>query len=71
MLIGLVSLPVIAPLALALWQEWGWLALLFSPVALGYGGLLFWFSLRFASQRAVEREPEILLATKPKDKGNK
>jgi hypothetical protein len=69
MLIGLACLPIIAPFGVALWREWNWLALLGSLFALIYSSALFWFATRLAGQLALQREPEILVATRIKDKG--
>ena len=70
-IIGLVCLPIGAPLALALWQGWGWLALLGGFLGLAYSGVLFWFVTRWAAQIMVRREPEILIASRSKDSVNK
>ncbi|MFZ0546755.1 MAG: hypothetical protein WAM60_15015 [Candidatus Promineifilaceae bacterium] len=64
MAVGLVSLPVFAPVGLALLLGWDWLALVGLVFTLPYGAALFWFGTRLAGQLVVDREPEILIATR-------
>ncbi len=66
-LIGLVSLPGLIPLGLALWQGWDWLALIGAIITPIYGAMLFWYGSSLAGRLLTQREPEVLLATKPKD----
>lgn len=67
MMLSLVSLPIVAPLGIALWLEWEWLALVALLFTLPLGAALFWFATRQAGEIVVGREPEILLATRIKD----
>jgi hypothetical protein len=67
MLNVLFCLPGIVPLGLALWQGWDWLALVGAVVTLVYGSVLFWYGTQLAGRLLVQREPEVLVATRPKE----
>jgi hypothetical protein len=67
MVIGILCLPGIAPLGLALWRGWDWLAPIGAVVTLVYGAVVFWFGTRLAGQLLIQREPEVLAATRVKE----
>ncbi len=64
---GLVSLPAVAPLVLALLLQRDWVAWLGAPLALVYGAALAWLGTREAGRLLLRREPEVIAATRLPD----
>lgn len=64
---GLAALPAIAPLLLALILTQSWIALVGLPLAVVYGGALFWYGTKIAGNLLISREPEVLAATRLPD----
>lgn len=54
--------PIVLPLALALYLEWDWVALIGSFLTLVYAVAHYYFGTRLADRLFLEREPEILIA---------
>ncbi len=64
---GLAALPALAPLVLALIFEQSWIALVGLLPAVVYGLLVFWYGTKIAGNLLVNREPEVLAATRLPD----
>lgn len=64
-IMGALSLPVAGPLAAGMLLDLPWLGVIGSILASVYGALLFWFGIRLAGRLLLEREPEVLAATRP------
>lgn len=58
------ALPAVLPLVLGLILERPWVSWLGLPLALAYGGLVFWWGTRYAGSALTKREPEVLAATR-------
>lgn len=63
-LTGLLVLPVAAPLALAIWQEQSWIGVVGSFFALLYSLLVFAGGIHLGGTVLLEREPELIAATR-------
>ena len=71
MLIVVLCLPIFALLVGAalgsIWWGNTWLLTVSMLCAVGYGAAAFWFGCRFAGDLLIQREPEVLLATRLTD----
>lgn len=67
LMIAIFCFPAAAPLVAALWLDLDWLGLVGGGFALVYGVILYWFGSQLAANLLLQREPEILKATKPKE----
>lgn len=65
MTIAILNAPLFGALAIANWLAQPWLAFLAVPVGIIYGGVIFWFGTRLAGNLLLEREPEVIKATRP------
>ena len=63
----MVSLPAGALWGVAIWRQQAWLAAAGIVVALLYGVVLFVIATRFAGNLLLEREPEVLVALRPRE----
>jgi hypothetical protein len=63
--LALACLPGLLLLGIALWRQLEWLAMVSGIFTLIYGSILFWYGTALAGRLLLQREPEVLQATKP------
>jgi ABC-2 type transport system permease protein len=67
LMIAIFCLPGALPLVIALFTGLDWLALVGAVLTPVYGAVIFWFGTKLAGRLLLQREPEVLIATRPKE----
>lgn len=67
LMIAVFCLPGALPLGIALFTGVDWLALIGAFLTPVYGAAIFWFGTMLAGRLLLQREPEVLVATRPKE----
>lgn len=62
--ISLVCLPIAALYGLAVWREMAWLVAAGTPVVMVYGAVMLWLGTQWAGRLLLQREAEVVLATR-------